>query len=104
MEKFQPLKETKDVDKVSVFKNVVRSPFYLCGFVLLIFTTVLIFVSLFTNNWRKTVIIQQEWFTDGVWFTCRYLKPSWLNIQDVFCDQMNYSQSKYNFFFIELAN
>ncbi len=79
--------------------NLVRSVWYFLGVVLLTFVTVLIFFSLFTNNWQKTIINESnvneivlnysEYFTFGVWFTCRIINIKWIGNNDVYCSNIN---------------
>ncbi|CAF0944849.1 unnamed protein product [Brachionus calyciflorus] len=78
----------------NIIKNVVRGPLYLCASLILLFSTILILIAMFTSNWqRKTSIINsQEYFTYGLWFTCRHISLKWIqNHHDYYCTTSNYS-------------
>lgn len=81
----------------SVIKNVVRGPVYLCGVLVLLFSTVLIFVAMFTNNWQRKVSTEntQEFFTYGLWFTCRNIRLEWIeNHHDLYCFTTDFSNCR----------
>lgn len=76
------------------FRRVVRGPFFLMAFVLVFITTALVFISLFTNNWQKTApgLIDGQFFTYGLWFTCRNLRVSWpsVSLSNIYCFTSEY--------------
>ena len=76
---------------------LVRGVWYFLGVVLLFLVTILVFFSLFSNNWQRTVpsnsVINdkfQEYYSFGVWFTCRHVSITWLDgTSDVYCSLVN---------------
>jgi hypothetical protein len=85
----------------TIRSRIVRTPFYLFSAVLLFIATVLTLVALFTNNWQKTASrlvdrANTEYFTYGLWFTCRHVNANWLTSHpdDVYCQRSNYNSSK----------
>ena len=85
----------------NIRSRVVRTPFYLISMVLLFIATILILIALFTNNWQKTASFlvsnsKLEYFTYGLWFTCRHVNADWLtkHSDDVYCHTTDYSKSK----------
>lgn len=96
---FKPLKESSTLNigpkgLSNPFKRVVRGPFYLLASMLLFFSTTLILISLFTNNWQRTSsqFKNPEYYTYGLWFTCRHIQLNWLkNHHDIYCSTTDYS-------------
>lgn len=90
------LDETPITD--SAIKNVVRGPFYLCAVLVLFFSTTLILTAMFSSNWQKKTSIEnrQEYFTYGLWFTCRHIKLDWLGNHDFYCSTTNFKNCKFN--------
>ena len=81
---------------------VVRGPCYLFSCLLLFFVTVMILVAYFTNNWQTTLGTpyeynansMQEYYTSGLWFTCRHVNVNWSPKQsDKYCGTYNFQQS-----------
>ncbi len=95
---FKPLRETEKSNRL--FKNVVRGPYFLCGFVLLFCVTVMTLTALFTNNWRQSIVQSGEWYTDGIWFRCRYAKRlseiRCINLADKFKNFMSFHKELSN--------
>jgi hypothetical protein len=84
----------------TIRSRIVRTPFYLFSAVLLFISTLLILVALFTNNWQKTASrlvdkVSVEYFTYGLWFTCRHVNAKWItdHSADVYCARSNYNSS-----------
>ncbi len=61
--------------------RISRTPFYLVALVLLCIATILMFVSLFTNNWQKTVTYRAApvnfYETYGLWYRCTRYNLNW---------------------------
>ncbi len=88
--------KNKTESKTKVSPNDIRGIWYFLGLVLLLLVTGLIFIALFTNNWRKSLQDSQnsnqmysEYYTFGIWFTCRHITIVWLGITDIYCSQIN---------------
>lgn len=82
----------------SVIKNVVRGPLYLCGVLVLLFSTALVFTAMFTSNWQRKVSLEnsQEYFTYGLWFTCRHISLTWIqNHHDFYCFTTDFQDCKF---------
>lgn len=95
---FKPLSnKAAEMENNKNLKQVVRGPTYLVGLSLLLLTTPMILVAMFTNNWRTNIsgTDTQEYYTEGLWFSCRRVKVVWLspNIDDPFCSTLDYSKS-----------
>lgn len=94
--------EKKELDNEKL--RLVRSVWYFLGHVLLFLVTVLIFFALFSNNWQKTISEKSninerfsEYYTFGIWFTCRHITVSWLdNNQDVYCSRITQDLGNYS--------
>lgn len=77
--------------------RLVRGIWYFLGLVLLFLVTVLIFFALFSNNWQRTIPGLStendeyiEYYSFGVWFTCRHIQIKWLNrVTNSYCSQVN---------------
>lgn len=81
----------------NIIRNVVRGPLYLCASLLLLFSTALVFTAMFTSNWQKkfSKINAQEYYTYGLWFTCRHISLNWIsNHHDYYCSTTDYSLCK----------
>ena len=87
---------TKDqIISPKLLQITVRGIWYFLSLVMLLLVTILIFFALFTNNWRQSKQesgnsnqIYSEYYTYGIWNSCRHIKIVWLSITDIYCSQI----------------